>query len=60
MNSETCFVGGLYGISDYDENDPGRTVLIKLNDSRNGNPDYFINFNRKTGINSGTVEAGNQ
>jgi hypothetical protein len=59
-NRQTCFVGGLHGIAEYDQNDPDRTVLIKLNDSRSGQPDYFINFNRKTGINSGTVEGGNQ
>ncbi|KAL9188583.1 hypothetical protein ACHAXT_006961 [Thalassiosira profunda] len=37
----------------------GNPVLVKLNDP-NSSTDYYIGFNRKTGHNSGTVEAGNQ
>ena len=32
-------------------------MVIKID---NGNSDFFINYNRKTGFNSGTVEGGNQ
>ena len=35
----------------------GPPVVIKVD---NGDQDYFIVFNRKSGFNSGTVEAGNQ
>ena len=49
--------GQLVGIADYGNN-LSENVLIKL---EAGNIlDYFINFNRQTGINSGTREAGNQ
>ncbi len=49
--------GRLHGIANYSPT-ISNNVLVKL---ETGNDlDYYINFNRKTGINSGTVEGGNQ
>ena len=59
VNLDTCFSGSLYGIADYNES-ADRTVLIKINDTRPDVDDYFISFNRKTGINSETKEAADQ
>jgi hypothetical protein len=52
--------GTLVGIAEYDLADPnqGEMVLIKI---ETGNDvDYYINFNRMTGINSETQEGGDQ
>jgi len=54
MNSG-CGYHRLSGIADY--SDTPNKVLVKID--RGGN-DLFIAFNAKKGINSGTVEAGNQ
>jgi len=57
---EDCFAGDLYGTAFYGI-DSVQTVGIKV---KNNNPssieDVFIMFNAKTGIQSGTVEGGNQ
>ena len=52
-----CFENKVYGIADYG-NAASSTVLVKIDDA--SATDYFVTFNRQTGINSGTVEAGNQ
>eukprot|EP00571_Detonula_confervacea_P016393 CAMPEP_0172302430 /NCGR_PEP_ID=MMETSP1058-20130122/4128_1 /TAXON_ID=83371 /ORGANISM="Detonula confervacea, Strain CCMP 353" /LENGTH=626 /DNA_ID=CAMNT_0013012899 /DNA_START=109 /DNA_END=1989 /DNA_ORIENTATION=+ len=52
-----CFEQDVYGISDYSEG-VAQVVLVKINDS--SATDFYVNFNRKNGINSGTVEGGNQ
>ena len=52
-----CFEGNLYGITDF-SNAASLTVLIKINDV--SSTDYYIAFNRQSGINSGTQEYGNQ
>ncbi len=52
-----CFEENLYGIADYN-NTASLCVLVKINDiSAN---DIFITYNRKRGINNGTMESGNQ
>lgn len=51
-----CFEGNVYGIADYGTI-AASTVLVKIDDA--SATDYFVNFNRQTGINSGTQEAGN-
>jgi hypothetical protein len=54
--------GRLYGVADYaglvasDATDDG-DVVIKV---QGNSVDYYVGFNRETGINSGTKEAGNQ
>ena len=58
---ETTVSGGwsgeLYGIADYGDTYDGDTVIARIL----GTPDdWYVSFNRKTGINSGTVEGGNQ
>jgi hypothetical protein len=53
---KTSHVGVLGGIADY--SDSNNIVLVKLNTGRS--TDYYVNFNRQSGINSGTVEGGNQ
>ena len=52
-----CFEGNLFGIADFG-NAASSTVLLKINDS--SSTDYYVAFNRQIGINSGTMEAGNQ
>jgi hypothetical protein len=60
--NKTSFVGVLGGISDY--SDSNNTVLVKLNKlnstSTSRYDDYYVNFNRQSGINSGTLEGGDQ
>ena len=57
IDGNQCFDKNLYGIADYG-NDAAETVLIKINDA--SSTDYYITFNRKSGINSETIDAGNQ
>ena len=56
-NGTTGFNGKLYGFVDFN-NAAATTVILKLNTPDNN--DYYVNFNRKTGFNSGSVEGGNQ
>jgi hypothetical protein len=53
----TCYEGKLYGIADF-SNAASTVVLAKIDDA--SATDYFVTFNRQTGVNSGTQEAGNQ
>jgi hypothetical protein len=49
--------GDLYGIADYGDTYDGDTVIARIL----GTPDdWYVSFNRKTGINSGTLEGGDQ
>lgn len=53
-----CYEGDLHGVATY--NAAGATtVLVKIDDPQ-GSTSHFVNFNARTGINSGTQEAGNQ
>ena len=52
-----CFEENLYGIADYN-NTASSFVLVKIDDTSAN--DIFITYNRKIGINNGTVEAGNR
>lgn len=56
--TDSCFDGDLYGTALY-ENAAAQTVGIKVNNS-GSSTDVYIMFNAKTGIQSGTVEGGNQ
>ena len=49
--------GDLYGIADYGDTIDGDTVIARIPGTTE---DWYVSFNRKTGINSGTVEGGNQ
>jgi hypothetical protein len=51
-----CFEENLYGIADYN-NTASSFVLVKIDDT--SAIDTFITYNRKSGINNGTMEAGN-
>jgi hypothetical protein len=51
------FEGQVYGLSDFGT--VGGTTVVKINDSTSGS-DFFINYNKKNGVNSGTVEGGDQ
>jgi hypothetical protein len=51
------YQGVLGGIADYSDSD--NKVLIKLN-TKNSATDYYVNFNRQSGINVGTQEGRNQ
>ena len=59
MGSNSCFDGNLYGIADYGAEVAGTVIVKVINPSGNGN-DIFVAFNAQKGINSGTIEAGNQ
>jgi hypothetical protein len=50
--------GALVGIAEYNITSPSDIVLIKIKTGTG--EDYYINFNRKTGINSETQEGGDQ
>eukprot|EP00814_Leptocylindrus_danicus_P016466 CAMPEP_0116013620 /NCGR_PEP_ID=MMETSP0321-20121206/5828_1 /TAXON_ID=163516 /ORGANISM="Leptocylindrus danicus var. danicus, Strain B650" /LENGTH=672 /DNA_ID=CAMNT_0003483191 /DNA_START=45 /DNA_END=2060 /DNA_ORIENTATION=+ len=53
--------GNLYGIADYGTIDSGSVVIAQIPASVNGGTDdWYVSFNRKAGINAGTVEGGNQ
>ena len=54
---DRCFSGRIYGTVDY-ATAPGN-IHVKITDGGTAN-DVYVGFNRKTGFNSGTVEAGNQ
>lgn len=51
------FEGQVYGLSDFGT--VGGTTVVKINDITSGS-DFFINYNKKEGVNFGTVEGGNQ
>ena len=51
------FDGDLYGVADFG-NSTAKYVLIKIDGQ--GSDDFYVTFNRKAGINSGTVEAANK
>ena len=55
--TDRCFEDNLYGIADFNTT-AATTVLVKINDA--ANVAYYVTFNRQSGANSGTVEAGNQ
>ena len=57
INPGDVFAANLYGIADYN-NVASSFVLFKINDS--SATDIYVAYNRKSGINSGTQEAGNQ
>lgn len=59
-NENTCFNGALYGVADFELGNGSKTVVVKINDERNGEQDFFVAFNRRVGINSGSSEGGDQ
>lgn len=56
LSSET-FSGNLIGLAHYGIATDDQQVGIKIGTS---DTDYYVSFNRKIGINSGTVEGANQ
>lgn len=54
--SSGCTEVSLHGIADY-ESVLGGTVIVRIQDSEE---EWYVSFNRKNGINSGTVEGGDQ
>ena len=57
-DSNRAYLGKLVSILDDPNITGGDPMIIKIETGTNA--DYFINFNRKFGFNSGTVEGGNQ
>ncbi|GFH56166.1 hypothetical protein CTEN210_12642 [Chaetoceros tenuissimus] len=51
------FDGNLYGISDYGTMPGTASVIVKITGSSD---DWYVSYNKRSGINSGTVEGGNQ
>jgi len=60
-NRQTTVSGGwsgyLYGISDYGSTNEGDTEIAQIPGTTE---DWYVSFNRKTGINNGAVEGGDQ
>lgn len=56
MTLSDTFSGDLIGQADYNNGDQEK-VGIRITSSSN---DYYVSFNRQTGINSGTLEGGDQ
>ena len=59
VNTEGCFAGKLYGISQY-TGSPDQPVLLKINEPQPEMMDFIVSFNENSGINSGTKEGANQ
>jgi len=58
-NGNTCFIGRLYGVAEYEAGNSDKTVIIKINDYREGKDSYFVAFNRALRMNYGTQEGRN-
>lgn len=54
--TDNCFETDITGQADYDAA-LSQTILVKMN--RSSGRDLFLMYNKKTGVNSGTVEGGN-
>ena len=54
------FDGKVYGLSDFGIAGEQGTIVLKINNSQSSQVDYFLNYNKKAGVNSGTLEGGNQ
>jgi hypothetical protein len=54
---DNCLVQEITGQSDYNVNN-NQIILVKMN--RSTGRDLFLMYNKKTGINSGTMEGGDQ
>jgi hypothetical protein len=59
VGTNTAVLYTIKGIATVDSYDSSQKALIKINNP-NSNTDHYINFNRQTGVNSGTREGGNQ
>jgi len=57
--SKNSFIGRLIGLAEYDLLDTASSDKVIIQITGYGS-DYYVAFNRKVGINSGTVEGGNQ
>jgi hypothetical protein len=57
LQSRESFTGALSAIVDFDKK-KSDTVLIRINTSKS--MDYYINYNKKTSFNAGTLEGSNQ
>ncbi len=55
---EISWSGRLFGIAEYDMTAANDIVLVKIETGTD--LDYYVNFNRKVGFNSGTKEGGDQ
>ena len=55
--TDNCLEKQITGQSDYDVN-TNQIILVKMN--RSTGRDLFLMYNKKTGINSGTMEGGDQ
>ena len=51
------YYGQLYGIADYGGTNSDAKMILKVPD---GNLDFYVTFNRATGVNAGTKEGANQ
>merc|ERR1719221_2379755 len=56
-SADGCFDDQVFGVADYSNGQNDQTVIVRVDDP--SADDYFITYNRKAGINSGTVEGGN-
>ena len=55
------WTGNIYGLCNYLESSNGDAVVVRINNvPSNERYGIYISYNRKEGINSGTIEGGNQ
>jgi hypothetical protein len=54
---DSTWQGQLVGVSDYGTSNSTQSVVLQIPTT---SLDYYVAYNRNTGINSGTVEGGNQ
>mmetsp|Transcript_1253 Transcript_1253/g.2742 ORF Transcript_1253/g.2742 Transcript_1253/m.2742 type:complete len:802 (+) Transcript_1253:241-2646(+) len=59
-NGDTCFTGLLYGVADFEVGNGAKIVVVKINDPREEEQDFYVAFNRATGMNSETREGRDQ
>merc|ERR1719410_892782 len=59
--TSSYFSGDLVGVADYSSG-TGQNIILKLINSNKGNKDndYYVTFNRATGINASPEEGGDQ
>ena len=56
--TDNCLITDITGQADYVAVDTTQTIIVKMNRPASST-DLYLMYNKKTGVNSGTVEGGN-
>lgn len=59
LNAPFSWSGNLYGIADYGTSGSSNKMIVRLVSST-ASEDVYVSYNKKTGVNAGTAEGGNQ